>query len=112
VKCAPTQPAPTMAGFVRPGVRMTDPRSSYAWQQLSKQVVREEPYCWLKLAGCTGLSTTGDHILTVAERPDLALVRSNVRGACSSCNNKRNRKTIAQVAAMRGQAEALGFFAE
>lgn len=92
-------------------VAMGDIRSSAAWQRLRAQVIAEEPYCWLQLAGCTRHSTTGDHLLTINERPDLALVRSNVRGACASCNNKRNRKTLAQVAAMRGQANALNFFA-
>lgn len=64
-------------------------RSTRAWQRLSKQVCDEEPICWLRLIGCTIRSTTGDHIIPASSRPDLALVRSNVRGACSPCNNKR-----------------------
>lgn len=90
---------------------MAGVRSSSAWQRLRAQVIREEPTCWLQLAGCTQLSTTGDHLLTIKQRPDLALVRSNVRGACANCNNKRNAKTLEQIAAMRGQADALNFFA-
>lgn len=81
-----------------------------AWVTLRKQVVAEEPYCWLRLAGCTLLSQTADHLQTVKDRPDLALVRANLRGACTACNLKRGSKTLAQVAAMRGQAEALRFF--
>lgn len=64
-------------------------RSTRAWQRLAKQVCTEEPICWLQLDGCTGRSTTGDHIIGASARPDLALVRSNVRGACRHCNNKR-----------------------
>lgn len=70
-----------------------------AWRKLRDQVVREEPICWLKLAGCTGRSETADHVLTVKARPDLAMVRANLRGACHSCNHKRNAKTIAEVLA-------------
>ena len=64
-------------------------RSTQAWKRLAKQVCTEEPVCWLRLAGCTTRSTTGDHVIPMAARPDLALIRSNVRGACSPCNNKR-----------------------
>ena len=69
----------------RPG----DPRSTYAWQQLRLQVIREEPLCTLRLPGCTTYSTTADHIVAVALRPDLALERSNCRGACAHCNYAR-----------------------
>lgn len=64
-------------------------RSTRAWQRLAAQVIKEEPICWLRLDGCTIRSTTGDHIITASARPDLALVRSNIRGACRHCNNKR-----------------------
>lgn len=64
-------------------------RSTRAWQRLAKQVITEEPVCWLRLTGCTIRSTTGDHVIPAGARPDLALVRSNVRGACRPCNNKR-----------------------
>lgn len=64
-------------------------RSTAAWQRLAKQVCAEEPLCWLRLSCCTVRSTTGDHVIPMSVRPDLALVRSNVRGACSPCNNKR-----------------------
>jgi len=64
-------------------------RWTRAWKLLSAQVCDEEPTCWLQLTGCTGRSTTGDHVIPVAARPDLAMVRSNVRGACRHCNSKR-----------------------
>lgn len=69
---------------------MSDPRQTRAWRKLRDQVVREEPDCQLQIADvCTRVSTTGDHIIPVAARPDLALVRSNVRGACWPCNKAR-----------------------
>lgn len=69
-----------------------DPRSTRAWRKLKDQVVEEEPDCRLQLPGCTFVSTTADHILTVRDRPDLALVRSNLRGSCESCNRRRLAK--------------------
>jgi 5-methylcytosine-specific restriction endonuclease McrA len=67
-------------------------RSQKPWRNLAKQVVADEPICWLRLPGCTIRSTTADHILPAAQRPELALVRSNIRGACHSCNSKRADK--------------------
>lgn len=78
-----------MAGTKTPRTPAQRIRSTAAWQRLAKQVIEEEPICWLNLTGCTTRSTTGDHIIPAAIRPDLALVRTNVRGACNSCNNKR-----------------------
>ena len=68
---------------------MGDPRKTRAWRKLRDRVVAEEPVCQLGLPGCTGASTTADHIVTVRDRPDLALVRSNLRGACQHCNKSR-----------------------
>lgn len=64
-------------------------RWTQAWRRLAKRVCAEEPICWLRLEGCTVRSTTGDHVIPLASRPDLALVRSNVHGACRPCNTKR-----------------------
>lgn len=63
--------------------------SSRAWRRLRDQVVREEPFCRLRYPGCTIRSVTGDHIIPVKYRPDLKLVRANVRGACQHCNQLR-----------------------
>lgn len=68
-----------------------------AWRTLRAQVVREEPTCKLRLDGCTGLSETADHIIARSERPDLELVRSNLQGACHSCNYKRGNRAVEQV---------------
>jgi hypothetical protein len=62
-----------------------------AWRKLRDQVVAEEPWCWLRYPGiCTGRSQTADHVLTVKARPDLAMDRANLRGACRPCNGHRN----------------------
>jgi 5-methylcytosine-specific restriction endonuclease McrA len=71
------------------GRRIPDPRGTQAWRKLAKQAAREEPVCWLAFEGCTVKSTTGDHVIPVTVRPELALIRSNVHGACGPCNYKR-----------------------
>lgn len=72
------------------GRRVLDPRQTRAWRTLRDLVVREEPVCQLAFAEiCTTLSTTADHIEPVAVRPELALVRANLRGACGPCNEAR-----------------------
>lgn len=71
-----------------------DPRDSYAWRQLRDQVVVEEPSCWLQLPGCTGASQTADHVIPVSVRPDLAMERSNHRGACHACNKLRRNLPV------------------
>jgi len=78
-----------------------------AWRKLRDQVVREEPLCRLRLVGCTNLSQTADHIITVHDRPDLAMVRGNLRGSCHHCNYKRNKHAVVVPIA----SKALEFFA-
>ncbi|MBB3041009.1 5-methylcytosine-specific restriction endonuclease McrA [Nocardioides soli] len=68
-----------------------DPRDTRAWRALRDRVVSEEPTCRLRIVGvCTTVSTTADHIIPVPERPDLAMERTNHRGACASCNRARS----------------------
>lgn len=88
---------------------MSDQRGTRAWRVLRAKVIAEEPLCWLRLPGCTTISDTADHILTVKTRPDLALVRGNCRGCCSSCNSRRNDKPISALT-RAGTAPALSFF--
>lgn len=68
--------------------------STTAWQKLSAQVVDDEPTCQLQLDGCTGLSETADHIIPVSVNKDLAMVRSNLQGACKSCNSTRGNRDL------------------
>jgi 5-methylcytosine-specific restriction endonuclease McrA len=76
---------------------------SSTWRRLSNRVVREEPTCWLRLPGCTIRSTTADHIIPVSTRPELALVRTNCRGACRSCNSLRRDLPTTQLAELRAR---------
>lgn len=88
---------------------MSDPRQTRAWRKLRDQVVREEPLCWLRFPSiCTQVSTTADHVLTYTERPDLAMARTNLRGACQPCNNAR--KNTPASALRDDQPAALRFF--
>lgn len=76
-------------------------RSSRAWRALAQQVVAEEPVCWLRLPGiCTGRSTTADHVIPVATRPDLAMARRNCHGACKPCNDWRRDMPIGELRAL------------
>lgn len=94
--------------MARPRTTAQQIRSTRAWQLLAKKVITEEPICWLQLDGCTIRSTAGDHIIPASARPDLALVRTNVRGACSSCNNKRGNLPPDLARQMYGNAEHQG----
>lgn len=86
-----------------------DPRQSRAWRKLRDRVVTEEPLCWLRFPGiCTGNSTTADHVLTYHDRPDLAMDRTNLRGACNPCNRARGH-TPADLL-HTSPPTALGFF--
>ena len=104
---------------MKPPRRKIKPRSSgqlnhRRWRNLRDRVVREEPYCTLRLPGCTLVSTTGDHIIPVSMRPDLKFDRANVRGSCWSCNNRRGNEPLGVVRARLSRrtvpAPALGFF--
>jgi 5-methylcytosine-specific restriction endonuclease McrA len=85
---------PTRYLTTRDGRTIPDPRGTQAWRRLAKQAALEEPLCWLALDGCTRLSTTGDHVIPVVDDPELALVRTNVRGACRPCNEKRGNLPV------------------
>lgn len=92
------------------GVERIDPRQTRAWRKLKAQVVSEEPTCRLRIPTiCTLVSTTGDHIVPVMERPDLALDRTNVRGSCSPCNRARGHLPD-QALNREPSSEALGIF--
>jgi hypothetical protein len=72
------------------GQQVIDPRQTRAWTKLKARVIREEPTCRLGFPGvCTRASTTADHIKPVSSHPELALDRSNLRGACRPCNDAR-----------------------
>lgn len=83
-----------------------DPRGTQAWRVLTADVVDDEPVCWLRLQGCTYWSTTADHVIPYVVRPDLALARWNLRGACLPCNRRRRDRPVGTVLT----SEALTFF--
>jgi 5-methylcytosine-specific restriction endonuclease McrA len=64
----------------------THGRSGRPWRRLREQVLREEPYCAIRGPRCRLYSTTVDHIVPLSVAPELAHVRSNLRGACGACN--------------------------
>jgi len=65
--------------------------------------------CWLRLAGCTGISTTADHIIPWINAPHLAMDRANLHGACFHCNSSRQNKPISSLTTP-SISEALNFF--
>ena len=57
--------------------------------RLREQVLREEPTCYL----CGKRSSTVvDHVLPLSRFPELAHVRSNLRGACQICNGRKGSR--------------------
>ncbi len=62
------------------------------WPPLSEQVRREEPFCTLKLPGCTVLTDLAEHRVPHRGDEQLAFARSNLRGACRSCNSRKGRR--------------------
>lgn len=63
------------------------------WEQVRLQVLADEPLCRFCVeAGRVTAATVVDHIQTIAERPDLRLERSNLRGLCAPCHNARTAR--------------------
>lgn len=87
---------------------------SRPWRRLRDRVIREEPECRLRLPGCTGVSTTADHIVPKSIRPDWVMKRENLRGACQPCNLKRGNKMYMMktraIVQKQVRARALEFF--
>src|SRR5262245_10451089 len=58
---------------------------TYAWRQLSRARLAANPVC----VDCGGRATDADHVLSVRERPDLALDPDNVVSRCRRCHSRR-----------------------
>ncbi len=76
----------------------TRPQYGPEWERLARAAIAAEPWChWPggcahADAGTAANPFTGDHIVPVAERPDLALEPSNVTVLCRRHNSgKRDR---------------------
>jgi 5-methylcytosine-specific restriction endonuclease McrA len=82
------------------------------YRALRERVLHEEPVCRLRLPGCTLVSDSVDHVIPRSMRPDLVMVRSNLRGVCASCNSRRgNRMVIESKAPPRPEpAQVSAFF--
>ena len=58
------------------------------WRRLRRMVLAEDPLCRLCLErGLIVASREVDHVIPIAKRPDLRLVRSNLRGLCKPCHS-------------------------
>jgi 5-methylcytosine-specific restriction endonuclease McrA len=67
--------------------RRTD-RYGNGWAALSKAIIARDPECQLKLPGCTEISTTADHIVSVS-RGGPTHDPENLQGACGHCNSSK-----------------------
>ena len=62
--------------------------TSSAWRALRAQVLAEEPSCPI----CRAPTTEVDHLITRRLRPDLELVRANLRALCKACHSTKTRR--------------------
>lgn len=61
---------------------------STSWRRLRLQVLKRDNYqCQVRLAGCTVVATSVDHIYPVHLCPELGLEPFNCRSACVHCNS-------------------------
>ena len=61
---------------------------STSWRRLRLQVLKRDNYqCQVRLAGCTVVATSVDHIRPVHLCPELGLELFNCRSACGHCNS-------------------------
>lgn len=60
------------------------------WRRFRLAVLAEDPLCRFCLErGQYTPAEHVDHIIPLRERPDLRLVRTNCRGLCQTCHNRR-----------------------
>lgn len=62
-----------------------------AWREMARRVLKEQPICAICHAKPSSIA---DHIEAMKWRPDLAMVRSNLRGVCHSCHNRYGDRVL------------------
>jgi len=64
------------------------------WQALRLAHLADEPLCrFCRERGITKPAEVVDHIIPISERPDLRLVRSNLRSLCKTCHDRHTART-------------------
>jgi hypothetical protein len=66
--------------------------ASAAWKRLASSVVLSADRCHWCGTSAYLVKLTADHILTVRDRPDLAVEPSNVVASCRSCQERRKQR--------------------
>lgn len=61
-----------------------------AWERLRADFLAAHPVCCIP--GCGKPATDADHVTSVRERPDLRLVRSNLRPMCHPHHSQRTSR--------------------
>lgn len=88
-------PAPAEARRLHDARRGSSTARGYDrhWQKVRAVVLADEPLCrFCAERGRVTPAEVVDHIETIADRPDLRLVRSNLRPLCESCHNARTAR--------------------
>jgi 5-methylcytosine-specific restriction protein A len=62
------------------------------WRRLVAVVLMEEPFCQIRTHCMGATATEGDHIISIVQRPDLRLVRSNIQSTCKTCHSAKTRR--------------------
>lgn len=77
----------------RPRGNSTDRGYDSIWDKLSRRFRRKKPFCrFCEQKGLEAqLADVVDHILPVADRPDLRLTWSNLQGLCGPCHGYKGR---------------------
>jgi 5-methylcytosine-specific restriction protein A len=58
------------------------------WRACRASFLRDHPVC----ADCGGVATEADHLLSVRQRPDLALVQANLVARCKRDHSRRTSR--------------------
>lgn len=63
------------------------------WQRLSKEFLRENPFCMeCERRGKLEMAIHCDHMIPIADRPELRLEWDNLQGLCGFCHNSWKRR--------------------